>query len=794
MEGRRAIRPDAIAIAAILAALTAWFGNVLSGANVFYLKDLFRYHLPMKHIVREAMFEWMRSGELPLWNPFYGSGQPLAANPAFELFYPPQWLVLLPGFTLGFNLHILVHAYIAAIGMYCLLRSLAVRPVASTAGALSFGIGGLLLSLFRLLPFLFAVSWLPLIALFARRFLLTRSRRDFALAALFLGMQALVAEPTTLLQTWALLGAYAVYRVLRDTTKERARRFGRQALLLVLLVAAGLVAGAAQIVPAIDFAPDSVRSRPLDFADVISFWSMAPVRPLELFFGSFFSSTYDNNGVSRAKALSNGAEPFFPSIYAGLPMAVLALAGLLARRRGWGLVLAIGAVSYVVAIGANTPLLRFLYEAGIFRSIRYPAKFAIAGVFALIVWGAMSLDRLLDGDREIAKWAMRVLSGWAVLALLLMAFSYNLRAEGAFWIGILLRGGAVAAVLWAIHRRPSPIWGGVLVVVTLLDLAPLRSRLNPTMPARYFDAPPAAATLPANRAGYRIFHTAEWDWHAIDPRGEAWFGSEHGPWWFIRNAMMPRTPAAWDFRTALDQDYDETFLLPTADLVEAMRNVREAKKEGWERPFLAMSGSWFTTRFRDFAADEKRFGGDAERMTPVDFVPAPERYPRYYFADQVEQAGSVAMFTQKLLASSWSPRVAFLDASPFPPAWGRVLRSKETMRTIALDVESAGRALLVVSVTPYKYWRATIDGRPATLQAANLGYQAVEVPRGKHTVRLVYSNPLVAVAALVSLLALLAIAVVVAITPRTALPPEAAEVLRVAEAPPAPKPAKKRRR
>lgn len=742
----------------IVVAITAWFADVLSGANVFFLKDLFRYHLPMKHIVRAAM----QSGELPLWNPFYGSGQPLAANPAFELFYPPQWLVLLPNFTLGFNLHILVHAYIAAIGMYCFLRSLEVRPIAATAGALSFGLGGLVLSLFRLLPFLFSVAWLPLIALFARRYFLTRSRRDFALAALFLGMQALIAEPTTLMQTWSLIGAYAVYRVLRDPAKARGQRFGRNALVVVLLVLAGLVVGAAQIVPTIDFAPDSVRSRPLDFDEVISFWSMAPVRPLELFFGSYFDATLTADGVPRAKTLANGSEPFLASIYAGLVMAVFALAGLFARRRGWGLVLAIGGVSYVVAIGANTPLLRFLYEVGIFRSIRYPAKFAIAGVFALVVWGAMSLDRLLDGDREIAKWAMRVLIGWGVLALLLMAFSYNVSAEASFWIGIVLRGGAVAAVLWAMRRQPSWIWGAALVAITLLDLFPLRHALNPTMPARYFDAPPAAATLPANRADYRIFHTAEWDWHSIDPRGEAWFGSAHGPWWFIRNAMMPRTPAAWDFRTALDQDYDETFLLPTADLVEAMRTVRDVKKTNWEQPFLAMSGSWFTTRFRDFAADEKRFAGKAEAMTPVDFVPAPERYPRYYFADHIEQAGSAQMFTQKLLASAFTPRVAFLDAAPFVPAPGRVVQAKETMRTIALDVESSGRALLVLSITPHKYWRATMDGQPAKLEVANVGYQALEVPAGRHAVRLVYANPLVAAGAIVSLLALAAIAVVAA--------------------------------
>lgn len=787
MERWRSRRADFIAVAAIIAAVTAWFGDVLSGANVFYLKDLFRYHLPMKHIVREAI----RSGELPLWNPFYGSGQPLAANPAFELFYPPQWLVLLPNFTVGFNLHILLHAYIGAIGMYCFLRSLKVRPLASTAGALSFGLGGLLLSLFRLLPFLFSVAWMPLIALFSRRFFLTRSRRDAALAALFLGMQALIAEPTTLMQTWSLLAAYAVYRVLRDGTRERAQRFGRYALLLVVLIAAGLVVGAAQIVPTIDFAPDSVRSRPLDFTDVISFWSMAPVRPLELFFGSYFSSTFNHDGVPRVKTLTDSGEPFIASIYAGLTMAVLALAGLLARRRGWGLVLTIGVVSYAVAIGANTPLLRFLYEVGIFRSIRYPAKFAIAGVFALIVWGAMSLDRLLDGDREIAKWAMRVMIGWAALAVLLMVFSYNLAAEGPFWIGIVLRGGAVAAVLWGIRRQPSWVWGAALVAITLLDLYSLRRELNPVMPARYFDAPPVAATLPPNRADYRIFHTAEWDWHSIDPRGEEWFGSEHGPWWFIRNAMMPRTPAAWDFRTALDQDYDETFLLPTADLVDAMRSVRESKKTNWEQPFLAMSGSWYTTRFRDFAADEKAFGGNAERMTPVDFVPAPERYPRHYFADHIEQAGSVSMFAQKLMTSTFSPRVAFLDAAPFAPAAGRVLRTRETMRTISLDVDSTGRALLVLGVTPHKYWRATIDGRPASLQVANVGYQAVEVPRGTHNVRLVYSNPLVVAGAVVSLLALLAIAIVVLITPRAELP---AEVPEPAAPPAAPAPATDKRK
>ncbi len=39
-----------------------------------------------------------------------------------------------------------------------------------------------------------------------------RHPRDFAASALFLGIQFLVAEPTTVMQTGLLLGFYALYR------------------------------------------------------------------------------------------------------------------------------------------------------------------------------------------------------------------------------------------------------------------------------------------------------------------------------------------------------------------------------------------------------------------------------------------------------------------------------------------------------------------------------------------------------------------------------------------------------
>ncbi len=147
--------------------------------NQFFFRDLASYYYPTKYIIRETIL----SGQFPFWNRFYSAGQPMAANPEYEVFYPLQWLTLLPSYDFGFRAHILVHLYLAAIGMYCLLRSTGLRIAASLFGAVSFGLGGPFLSLVNLLPILFCFAWLPLILLFARRAMAHPNRRDFAIAA-----------------------------------------------------------------------------------------------------------------------------------------------------------------------------------------------------------------------------------------------------------------------------------------------------------------------------------------------------------------------------------------------------------------------------------------------------------------------------------------------------------------------------------------------------------------------------------------------------------------------------------
>jgi hypothetical protein len=70
----------------------------------------------------------------------------------------------------------------------------------------------------------------------------------------------------------------------------------------------------------------------------------------------------------------------------------------------------------------------------------------------------------------------------------------------------------------------------------------------------------------------------------------------------------------------------------------------------------------------------------------------------------------------------------------------RVLNSKFTTQRVEFEIEASEPSLVVVAQTWYHNWRAYIDDRPAPLLRANHAFQAVQVPAGRHHVRLAYED------------------------------------------------------
>ena len=201
-------RADLIAGALILALLSIWFADVVFFGRNFFLRDVTRYYYPMKQILRQVVF----AGEFPFWNRAVGAGQPLAANPEFEIFYPPTWLLCALPYYTAFRFLIIGHVVAGLLGTYALLRTWRCRPVTAFYGAAAFGLGGGLLSLTNLWEHLTSAAWVPLVLLAFDRLLTRRSFAAFGAAATLLGMQLLVCEPTIPLQSGILVIAWTVLR------------------------------------------------------------------------------------------------------------------------------------------------------------------------------------------------------------------------------------------------------------------------------------------------------------------------------------------------------------------------------------------------------------------------------------------------------------------------------------------------------------------------------------------------------------------------------------------------------
>jgi hypothetical protein len=767
MNARRAgLRSDIVAVLSLAALITIVFADVLFLGNQFFFRDITRYYYPAKHVIRDIVL----SGEFPFWNRFFSSGQPLAANPEFEVFYPPQWLIFLPRYDVGFRLHLLVHLYIGAIGMYAFARSRGRSIPASWLAAVSFAMGGYFLSLVNLAPILFVVAWMPIIFLFARRFFLRPNPRDFALASVFLGMQLLAGEPVSLLMTWMLVGFQAL------------RHGWRNVILAVLMVFSGVAVGAVQFIPALDHVADSVRSRGLDYREVTQ-WSMPLARPLELVAPKLFGEPYQFGRFYWGRSLYPLRwGPFYLTIYFGLIGITFALAGVIARIRGWRAIVGVGLLSYCLAIGANGWLFHILFDLGIGQYARYPEKFILLALVPLTVFSADAFDALLQGNTTVRKASIAILAVIAFLAILLIAFAYpawfsriwsiSRNAEALASIAktgvmvVLAKAIILAAIVTSMPKLRRNVFVALLGVFWAADVLPMSNEYLVRMPARFFSRPPLVDALRRNIAAGRLFHEGTfWYEHGVSNPYDA---IGEGSYWMVRNALQPMLPAGYGLPMAVEGDYDRTALLTTADFYSVFENVMARGPRSAADLMLAMSNVRARILYRDFQRLLPSILADPEVVTPVVVIAATAN-PRYDFADRLIHVSGVDDFRNKMKAGRWSMKTAFVPFSAFEPSPARVMAVSESANSARVDVESSGRALLVISVTGHKYWQAEIDQTPAVIQPVNIAYQGIVVPAGRHVLRLTYRNPRIVAGAVVSLLAV-AVLIVIALIPRRRRP------------------------
>jgi hypothetical protein len=272
-----------VAFAALLA---LFFGDALLGLGAksytsadftqgHILTSLGERHRPGNPVISDPVLEmqtWLRfardevrAGELPLWNPYNGCGQPLLANEQSAFLSPFN----LPFFLFEFDVALLLSAALklgaAGATMALFLRQLGLGRIATAFGAVAFGFSGQIVVLLGY-PHSAVIATLPLALYFLERALVAvergRGRGEVvaALAGFTLAQTAglLAAHPEPFECGVVLGGAWFVARSIgmwraSDARGEVLRRSLRLAAGLVIASLAALALAAPQLLPFVEY-------------------------------------------------------------------------------------------------------------------------------------------------------------------------------------------------------------------------------------------------------------------------------------------------------------------------------------------------------------------------------------------------------------------------------------------------------------------------------------------------------------------------------------------------------------
>lgn len=664
----RALRPWPLAV--LLIAVLLFHRRVLFSSRWTIPWDFRDYHLPLAAFMARCL----RSGELPLWDPYTYCGMPFYANIQTQFAYPPLWITLaLSNLAGGGHLleflewYVVLHVFLAGAFAYAMLRRLGLSHGAAAFGATTFELGGYFASQLQHVGAISAAAWLPLAWLSVFELASGFSRRWLGLLALALAMALLAGFPAVTIVVW--VSTFWLALLLAGLRRAPPK------LALWALVGSGwaVLLSAVQLLPALELSRHSTAFIRGEFAGT---GGGVPVLALVSLLKPDHNNIFD---LSKYKLEWN---PTFLYLYCGLAGVSLALAGLFtSRSRCKAPVAVLTLVACLWMLGENTIVGRtaFALLPTILKSPLY-AEFAMAAFqLGLVTLAALGVERLVG--RRV----------WLVGLLLAIAVVDLTRAGGG-------RMPNTFPVSEDPAVTPEQFEG------SLETLEHMRTLVNRTTPPARVESF-ADSMRWANSAPMTGIPTASGN----DPLAPArvlavrrLFGKGQ-PWlryWELADLDSP-------LPDLLNVGYLVSWAPTDKPVLEHRKWRRAARLPGHQ----VYENSSVLPRF--YLVGRVRHASSKEEA--LSWLRAPGFDPRReavveganYFALEQNVAGNVRVLDYRL-------------------------------REVLLETEARGPAFLVSSETYYPGWRAWIDGQPARLLLANVAFRGLVVPAGKHRVRMLF--------------------------------------------------------
>lgn len=439
-----------------LVGLFFWRILLLSPLHTGSIDEDFLLFFPLKDFAATML----RSGVVPLWNPYIFSGVPFMADSQVAVFHPVTLLLalLVRDGSLSYRageLAVVVQFAVAIIGMYLFARSIKLERWSAAIAAIVFTFGGFMVSHVRHLPIINVAPWLPWALWTVERFSINKRVGWQIGTAIFLLIAFLGGHLQTVLYVFSFVAVYAGWRLFSDLRSPDAS-LGRKAYLgfaAILPFPASLLLGAWQLFPTLELLPLSTRSVDVSYHLTTEF-SLELQNLITAIAPNFMGGIYGRYWGPWSYWWEFG-------VYIGVfTLIMVAFAVWRRRKPSDDFFFFTGGISLFLALGVNTVLqtIFYLFWPG-FNLNRAPARFLMIFTFCAAILCARGIEYLIETRAENTDKTTKGVRGSLIFAGMLAVFI-------PFLYSGILAAGKRATVEYFANSLESIVWAIILLALS----------------------------------------------------------------------------------------------------------------------------------------------------------------------------------------------------------------------------------------------------------------------------------------------------------------------------------------
>ncbi len=717
------------------------------------LFDLYVGYVPMM----KYQFASLSAGELPLWNPYQVLGKPFLAYP-LGWFYPPSWLCfLLPIMRVALQVLTALHLVAAGLFTFWFCRTMRLAFLPSLAAGFCFSFGGVVWEYATWTPVHGgAIVWLPLGFVCVARLFRDESYGWALGLAATCAVQLLAGFPQFSLYMYYALGGYML---LLGVAKFREKRQWKTTARLVGLCTGGLLLGAltasVELVPLKELAGESLR---LDLGEAYTQGQSL---------GASNTIDYVSMMLVPERVVPHHLRRLPLPWLITWPCLVAGLAGLLHRKRGESAFFgAMVVVSVLLSMGPGTWLHDLYTRLPTGNIFTYPRRILLLYSFGVAVLAGMGLDLLTvgpNGEGSERKWRTPLRVGAVAVYAIVLALCVSLIPADVLrdrlWGTVVCAAIAVAVCMKLLGHRRVP-WRLLSVAAAVLLMWQASTWFQHRLFSLRLDE-----TVYEERAGaFEYLKQHQELSRAIIVTGRRWprdfklgglrkvyiFGDydalesqrvsryiaylNAGKVAPLRMIQRPQPVPGKSALKLLNLVGVKHVMVPTSE-DRSLSNAWEKLAAGGEgNDALALK-----LAFEDAGASiyENRNAMPRAYFVPDVQLVTDEEEMLQTLASPEFDARRYALIEDRLLLESHSESGAETQTGE---QQGFVGVEQYGSHEVRLRVEAPTAGFVVLTDLFYPGWRAEVDGTRAEIHRANYLFRMVQVGKGEHEVRFMYSG------------------------------------------------------